>query len=537
MKKILCVAVAILMISSMFLLSACNLVSGNNNGEVVTDQQGEAGEKGEQGGKGDQSDKGEQGENGNQGNQGNQGDQGNQGNQGDTTSSNNPIDFSLLPDGTYGVMAGKLQNLEDIEIPAIYNDKAVTSILPNAFQNAESLKSITIPDSVTNIGKNAFNSCTSLTEITIGNGVATIGVNAFEGCTSLSGIYIQDIAKWCKIDFYNYESNPLYNNASLYLNGTLVTELVIPETVTRISARAFYNCTSLTSITIPSSVTHIEYAAFAACGKLVEVINHSDLSLDIGSYSNGDVAYSAIEIHNGASKIVNKDGYLFYTYDGVNYLLGYAGTDTALTLPRDYNGETYELYDLAFYYCDSLTSVAISNGVTKIGELVFAYCKNLTSITIPNSVTSIGELAFTDCENLTSITIPDSVTSIGFQAFFNCTYLASLTIGNGVTSIGSYAFWQCYSLTEITIPDSVTNIGEYAFSNCDSLTSVTIGSGVTSIGSYAFRYCTRLTSVTFENPNGWSADGTSISSSALAYKSFAAQYLTDTYRSYNWQRS
>ena len=236
MKKILCVALTILLISSTFLFSACNLVSVNKiNGEVATEQQGEKeekvnqGETGEQGvqdnrddngDSGDQCDNGNQGhnstpsDNGNQGNNSTPNNNSNQDNNDETTNLNDPIIFSLLSDGTYGVMAGKISNLDNIEIPATYNDIAVTSILPNAFQNVKSLKSITIPDSVTNIGKNAFNCCTSLTEITIGNGVTTIGVNAFEGCNSLKRIYIQDIAKWCKIDFYNYQSNPMCNYAS-----------------------------------------------------------------------------------------------------------------------------------------------------------------------------------------------------------------------------------------------------------------------------------------------------------------------------------
>ena len=135
----------------------------------------------------------------------------------------------------------------------------------------------------------------------------------------------------------------------------------------------------------------------------MEVINHSNLSLTKGSSNNGYIAYYAIEIHTGESKIVNKDGYLFYTYDGVNYLFGYTGTDTELVLPNDYNGEGYKIYDHAF-----------------------RNCSRLTSIVIPDSVTSIGTSAFEDCFSLTSITIPDGVTSIGGWAFYGCTGLTSI---------------------------------------------------------------------------------------------------------------
>ena len=77
--------------------------------------------------------------------------------------------------------------------------------------------------------------------------------------------------------------------------------------------------------------------------------------------------------------------------------------------------------------CSSLTSLAIPDGVTSIGNYAFQTCSSLIRIVIPNSVTSIGRFAFESCSSLTRITIPDSVTSIGNWAFFNCSSLKSVT--------------------------------------------------------------------------------------------------------------
>ena len=49
---------------------------------------------------------------------------------------------------------------------------------------------------------------------------------------------------------------------NLYLNGTLITDLVIPDGVTSIGDGAFYGCSGLTSVTIPDSVTSIGDYAF-----------------------------------------------------------------------------------------------------------------------------------------------------------------------------------------------------------------------------------------------------------------------------------
>jgi hypothetical protein len=147
----------------------------------------------------------------------------------------------------------------------------------------------------------------------------------------------------------------------------------------------------------------------------------------------------------------------------------------------------------------SLTNITIPNSVTSIGNYVFNGCSSLTYVTVPNSVTSIGDYAFFDCSSLTNVTIPNSVTSIGHSAFWGCSSLTSVTIPNSITSIGSSTFWYCSSLTNITIPNSVTSIGQSAFSGCSSLTNVTIPNSVTSIERSIFGACSSLTSITIPN--------------------------------------
>ena len=319
-------------------------------------------------------------------------------------------------------------NDTNVVIPAYIDEKKVTCIGEGAFFECDSLTSITIPDSVTSIGEGAF-----------------------RYCDSLRSVYINNITKWCEIDFASYYANPLYNRANLYLNGTLVTELIIPDSVKSIGEKAFSGYPSLTSITIPNSVTSIGSSAFYECSSL-----------------------------------------------------------TSITIPNSVTS----IGSSAFYDCDKLSSITIGNSVTSIGSLAFAYCyicpsvyitdiakwceidfapysanplnneANLylngtlvTELIIPDSVTSIGNYAFYGCDNLKSITIPDSVTSIGIYAFYNCNRLSSVTFEN------ANDWWYASSSTAT----SGTSISSSDLSNASTAADY--------LSIYRYEYCKYFWSV------------------------------------------
>ena len=427
---------------------------------------------------------------------------------------------------------------------------SVTSIGECAFYNCSRLTGITIPDGVTSIGDGAFSNCSSLTSAIIGNGVTSIGDGAFYDCSGLTSVYIDDIAAWCGITFSGYSSNPLYYAHNLYLNGTLVTDLVIPDDVASIGRHAFSGCSSLTGVTIPDSVTSIGEAAFSGCTSLERMT----IPFVGGSIKTDDdtIQYPFGYIFGGDSGKGLTQVWLYYFNSSTSTISG-----SKCYIPSSLRSVTVtggNILFWAFYGCSMLTDITIPDSATSIGEHAFEGCSGLTGVIIPDSITSIGDSAFYNCSSLISIIIPDSVTSISRGAFNNtayysdstnwenealyignhlicvqnsfrgafqvkegtkgiaanafsgCSSLTGVTIPDGVTSIGERSFNGCSSLTDIIIPDSVTSIGESAFYGCSGLTSVNIPDGVTSIGNYAFYDCSGLSYVFYSGSEAqWNA--------------------------------
>jgi hypothetical protein len=161
------------------------------------------------------------------------------------------------------------------------------------------------------------------------------------------------------------------------------------------------------------------------------------------------------------------------------------GSNAPATLVRDFYFKTYVSLPVKFACGDGFYT--IKAGVVSAGES----CTG--TVTIDASATSIASYAFVN-SRITSIAIPNSVTNIGDAAFINSTDLTNIELGNAVKSIGNYAFANTKFLS-ISLPTSLRTIGIGAFMG-SGLTSLTIPVGTTTVGFIAFVASASLITVT-----------------------------------------
>lgn len=286
--------------------------------------------------------------------------------------------------------------LKSINIP-----NGIKYIADSTFEGCSSLTEITIPDSVISVGPAAFKGCRSITSINIPNGATSIGDSAFAECSSLTEITIPDSIE--NIGSYVIDETPYYLNENnwenevLYIGKHLIEakqqkikgEYNIKDGTKTIAGAAFSFCDNLTSVIIPNSVMSIGHNAFYHSSNLISIII-PDSVVSIGE-----------ELLDGSAYYLDENNW----ENGVLYLGNHLikADDSKLNEEYKIKDGTKTIANQAFYQCDNIKNIIISNGVTRINEGAFLECTNLNSITIPISISTIGNGAFAGCESLSNI--------------------------------------------------------------------------------------------------------------------------------------
>lgn len=342
--------------------------------------------------------------------------------------------------------------------------------------SSEYVTKVTIEEGITFISGNAFNGYKNMRDITLPSSLKTIYDTVFNGCTALENVYYTgDIAEWCSLGFGENKQNPLEYAENLYINNTVITDLVIPEGVTAIAHSAFGGYKKLTSVTFPDSMLNIGSAAFSNCTSLSKVCFSESITTIGGSAFYGCTELNEITLPQNIQDI-GSDAFKNTAYynDAANWDSGflYIGNNLINANARKVSSEctlfseTRLIASNAFHNFISIESISMPDSVEYINDGAFYGCSKTEFSNLPANLKEIGNGAFRGCVLLgeNKVEIPSSVIRIGDNAFYGCN-LKNIIINEGLQAIGSNAFANNYELTEINIPRSVTDLDDNSFTS------------------------------------------------------------------------
>lgn len=274
--------------------------------------------------------------------------------------------------------------------------------------------------------------------------------------------------------------------------------------VDTINTLAFSAATSITELYIPDTVTKIEKNAFNACNNIetirIPFIGDSLSTSNIFGYIFGtdsyemQKAYVPVNLHKViiSDQVKTIPSYAFYGCKQITEIdlptqLEEIGSDyTSAGLSFAYTGitniylpQTVKLLKDGLFYGDSLERVEVPdlNTFLKISSTssfggsadLYANGKLITEVTIPNGIT-IFTAILSGIGSLKKVTIPDSVTWISHNqgAFEDCKNLEEV-IFEGTSKIDEIygTFRGCSSLKSVHIPASATEFKNAPFEGCN----------------------------------------------------------------------
>lgn len=328
---------------------------------------------------------------------------------------------------------------------------------------------------------------------------------------------------------------------SMFSNGLLQGDIVLPATCTTIGPGAFYK-TGISSVTI-TGPTKIMDKAFFSCKNLKNVFIVGDgallekecfyfsgvVSLTLGTgttvcdgafnsceklselYINGLV--NKIEESAFGEKYFNDTHFRKIIFDGgiqnIGHGIFYSSSESLDSLIIDNLSAWCSMLfpdagtnpmGFAKQTCvngTSLVNLNIPEDIQLVGDFVFTNCKSLQSVNISHGPISLGRNCFSGCNELQYVSMPQTIRQIGPNAFQSCTSLKSVVLPNNLEIIEDGCFSDCSVLTNVSLPKSLLKIGSSSFKNCKALENPIFPSSLCSIGDSAFYECEAIDTIVF----------------------------------------
>ncbi|MBE6534480.1 MAG: leucine-rich repeat domain-containing protein [Ruminococcaceae bacterium] len=317
------------------------------------------------------------------------------------------------------------------EIYAISCQPGLSTIEEYAFENCIDLSSVYILSNVTSLDTGVFDCCAKLDNLTFTSSITHIS-STFYGCESLRKVdFLGNANQWSQIDFY---SSPTYFSQDLYINGNLLTDLVLDDSITKISDNAFCYLQSLKTVKLPRELKNTGNWIFYNCP-----------NIEFNEYDN------ALYLGNDTNK----------------YLMLVKAKNNSISSCK-IHPETKIIGAFAFYRCYELPSIELPDGLLFIGSSSFTDCKKITNLIIPESVLYIDNYAFSNT-GLKNVTFLPSHCEHAYSAFSGVAFEnggLEVKIGANVTIIPGCIFTHSGGGSQ---PANIKSITFEKGSNCTEI--------------------------------------------------------------------
>lgn len=366
------------------------------------------------------------------------------------------------------------------------------------------------------------------TEFLVPNYVRGVTEGLFDDCKNVKCITVEATVG---VSFSEFFTKPQYDYSVVKLNfGTLMLDDFSSDKG------------DVLSITVGEKVKQIMMGNGKYPEALLEVINLSKVDLKLKDYGID-------EKKTAGSNLVKDGDFMFYKSRFGVKLVKYVGESEEVTLPENYNGETYTVAGNIIPFKKSVTKLVIPETVTSFENLIFDtyYINtdekaeyNLAEVSAstyalryinPTRIERLnitgGDILYSNVFDVTKIDeihVPKTIKiwKIALSAdkiYYEGTLAdwCGITFGAYADIIGSTVM-QVYingelfnNKTKLEIPYGVTSIGERAFVGLSSVTELIIPDTVEKVGKFAFD-SSKITKATVP---------------AIAVSAFDTQYLTD----------
>ena len=308
---------------------------------------------------------------------------------------------------------------------------------------------------------------------------------------------------------YTFEVDTVTGNYHITKYCGSEAKVSIPEeyrgkAIDTINTLAFSAATSITELYIPDTVTKIEKNAFNACNNIetirIPFIGDSLSTKNIFGYIFGADSHETQKVFVPANlhKVIISDQVetiwsnafygctQIYTVVIPNKLRAmYENAFTGTSISKFVIPDSVQYVYNSFYGCDKLQGIYVSSlnkflSITTYGFWgSFPRNENNSSLYIGEEKAEIIDIPagvtaslrrFAGFAGIRKITIPDSVTDLYF-AFYGCRDLEEVVFtGESQVELFDCTFTDCTSLKTITIPKSVNKFWQSVFLGCSSLT-------------------------------------------------------------------